>query len=203
MGSVGRRLGSLTCRNEKVVVKGDTSNGGTIVTCFVVNEDRGDEGHIFIRSNSNVHARTFSRSGVISPRLVVCTPMEILNGGAVIAGNSRASAVCRLVSGRVAFRRSLHAERFRSSTPGFAPEVSNVVRVSGNRVGCTVSVLGSTSNSNDSYRECACTCRGPLYNGTGFVRACGYSKGPLPDFRNRPGALRLPSASVSALAGLV
>lgn len=188
--SVRRRLGDGSCPKEKVVVNGDPSKGGTIATCFVVKHDRGDEGHIFMRSKRKVHARTFSPSGLASPDLVVCTPIEMLKGGAVMAGKSRASAVCRKVSGRLAFRRSLHSERFRPSNPGCAPHVSNIVRVRGNGFGCTVSVLGDGGKGPSDYGECAFTCRGPMTNRTRFVRACVRSNGPLPDFRKRPGLMR-------------
>lgn len=200
--SLRGRLGRGSCPNEKVMVKHSTSNGGTIATCFVVNEDRGDEGEMFMRSNRKVHARTFSPSGLASPDLVVCTPMHMLKGGAVMAGKSRASAVCRKVSRRLAFRRSLEDERFRPSNPGCAPHVSNIVRMRGKGFGCTVSVLGDGGKGPSTYGECAFTCRGTVTKRKRFVRACGYSKGPLPDFRNRPGLMTVPS-SVSRFTRLL
>lgn len=196
---MSRRLSSGSCPNEKVVLNEDTSGGGTIVTCFVVNEDRGDHGHVFRGGReNNVHAGTFSRSGVISPDLVVCGPLLGYSNGAVIAGNSRASAVCSYVGRNRYCHRTLLAHRFRPSTPGCAPEVSNII---GPGNSCILSVLGSGVNI-PRYLEFFCRCP-TCTNLNRFVRACGYSNSPVPSFRNRPAPIRVNSRSVSRFASVV
>ncbi len=200
-GIVGVTLFSLRglldrgiCPNENVIVNGSRSNGGTVVTCFVVNEDRGDHGHVFRHFSNNVHAGTFSRSGLSSPRLVVCGPCLSTgsNGVSVVAGNSRAGAVFSFVGRNGAFRSSLHAHRCRSSVPGFAPHVSNVLCCS-SALACGLSVLGDSGNE-PVYGHCFCSCatRG---NVNRFVRACGYSNGPVPSFCNRPRRISVPGAT--------